>query len=239
MKTTIINKTVSEQIYNSIKEEIIYGSFKPGERIVIESLANMFKVSITPVRDAMQALVSAGYIEKDRNGSFFVLKLSEKDVEDLYDIRESLEGLAVKLVCEKLLKTSSVIDLLESWMKKFKRKKNELLAKDIYIPHELDIKFHDFIIDLCPNNRLKKQISRIMNQTYKLRKLQHDNKISEYKNDKISSRLLIEIEEHIDIIEKILRGNSEEAEKAMRKHIANSREDLLAYVKFTEFKNKT
>ncbi|MTI59811.1 MAG: GntR family transcriptional regulator [Firmicutes bacterium] len=222
------NVSLSEQIFNALKEQIINGELKPGERLVIDRLASQIGVSSTPVRDALRLLISAGYAEKRPNDSIFVIELSKDDVIELFDMREILEGLAVRLVTQGINNQEINIDKLKSLKKEFEEKERELLAGSSDVPHELDVRLHDLVHKSAPNKRLKKQIDLIMNQTYSIRNMQHKNKISKYLDDKRNERLLQETQEHIRIIDKILNGDSVEAENMMREHIRNSKKDILS-----------
>ncbi|QTL99454.1 FCD domain-containing protein [Iocasia frigidifontis] len=225
------NVSLSEQIYNALKEQIINGELKPGERLVIDKLASQIGVSSTPVRDALRLLISAGYAEKRPNDSIFVIELSKDDVIELFDMREVIEGLAVRLVTQKINNQEINTDELRNLKKEFEKKEKEFLAGSRDVPHKLDVELHDLVRRLAPNKRLRKQIDLIMNQTYSIRNMQHRNKISKYLDNKRNERLLQETREHISIIDKILSGDTDAAENMMRQHIRNSKEDILTQVK--------
>lgn len=228
-KFNLKNVSLSEQIYNLLKKQIIDGKINHGERLVIDKIANEIGVSSTPVRDALRLLVSSGFAEKKNNDGIFIIDLSKKDVIELFDMREVLEGLAVRLLTKKLDCKEIECTELKTLKVEFEEKEKELLERNKDIPHELDIKLHDLLLKLSPNKRLKKQIKLMMNQTYRIRKLQHQSKVRDIDNHE---RLLRETQEHINIIDSILKGESEEAEYLMREHIKNAKKDILSQIKF-------
>jgi len=235
------SETLSNKIYNLLKNQIIKGNLEPGERLVIEKIATELEVSTTPVRDALQLLIYAGYAIKKDNSSIFVIKLSKSDVNELFDIREVLEGLAARLLTEELKKENKYrqkkIKILEGLLQTFEEKKKKLISREEFISHELDVKLHNLLLDLSANNRLRQQVNKIINQSYRIRELQHQSKLDGYLNDCNIERTLQETDEHIQIIKTILSGNSEYAENEMRKHIHRSKEDIFERVIIPEWQN--
>jgi DNA-binding GntR family transcriptional regulator len=233
------SETLSNKIYNLLKNQIIKGNLEPGERLVIEKIANELEVSTTPVRDALQLLIYAGYAIKKDNSSIFVIKLSKADVNELFDIREVLEGLGARLLTEELKKEDKYrqkkIKILEGLLQTFEQKKKKLIAREEFISHELDVELHNLLLDLSTNKRLRQQVNKIINQSYRIRELQHQSKLNKYLNDGKIERTLQETNEHIQIIETILSGNSEYAENEMRKHIQNSKKDIFKWVNIPEW----
>lgn len=229
------NQTLSRKIYKLIKNSIIKGSLEPGERLVIEKIANEIGVSTTPVRDALQQLIYAGYAVKKDNSSIFVIELSKEDILEIFDIREVLEGLAARLLAENVSDNPKKGELLKKLMKQFKDKKIELVNKKGYISHNLDVRLHNLLLDLSSNKGLKKQVNKIMNQSYRIREMQHQSKIDDYLHQGDITRMLREIEEHIEIIETILSGDGKSAENKMREHIQHSKKDLIEWVNIPEW----
>lgn len=89
-------ETLTERVYGQLKQALIAGVFSPGEKITIRQLASKLDVSPTPVRDALNALVSEGALELGRNRSVFVPVLLPGRLRELIEIRIALEGLAAE-----------------------------------------------------------------------------------------------------------------------------------------------
>jgi DNA-binding GntR family transcriptional regulator len=89
-------ETLTERVYGQLKQALIAGVFSPGEKITIRQLAARLDVSPTPVRDALNALVSEGALELGRNRSVYVPVLLPGRLRELIEIRIALEGLAAE-----------------------------------------------------------------------------------------------------------------------------------------------
>ena len=87
--------SITERIYESVKTRILSGSFASGARIEANDIANAERVSPTPVRNALNRLVGAGYLVSHSNEGFYAPLLTEQDLRDLYDCCAALLGLAI------------------------------------------------------------------------------------------------------------------------------------------------
>ncbi|ASV88048.1 bacterial regulatory, gntR family protein (plasmid) [Ochrobactrum quorumnocens] len=95
---TLVQDTLNEQIYQQIKEKLIVGEFRPGDRLVLRNLAAALGTSVVPVRDALQKLESLGALRLER--TFFVPRLTIGELTEIRDIRVALEGLsAARAAC--------------------------------------------------------------------------------------------------------------------------------------------
>ena len=91
---------LKEFAYNSIKKMLLDGKIKPGDRVMEADLAEEISVSRTPVREAINQLVAAGFIiEKPRHG-LFAVKFTEKQLKDIGTVRSALSMLAFDQCCE-------------------------------------------------------------------------------------------------------------------------------------------
>ena len=97
MDVEILHKSLTEKVYEKFKDKILSGSLKPGERLVYENLGKEWGVSLTPWREAIIKLKQEGLVEEVSRGGFYVKLFSIKEIEEMYDIREWLEGLAINL----------------------------------------------------------------------------------------------------------------------------------------------
>lgn len=75
---------LSDYCYRTLKERIIRGEFSPGEKLRIASLKSLLKAGPTPIREALSRLTSSGLVEAEANRGFFVRKVSENEVRDIY-----------------------------------------------------------------------------------------------------------------------------------------------------------
>ncbi|MCO7174783.1 GntR family transcriptional regulator [Sporolactobacillus kofuensis] len=96
--------SLGERIANELRLKILENSIKPGEVLSENQIAQLYGTSRSPVRDAMKALSNDGLIHLERMGAV-VLGLSQKDVQELYDIREMIENFAQQRVSRKDMST--------------------------------------------------------------------------------------------------------------------------------------
>lgn len=101
MRTKGATILTTEKVYRSLREDIAMGRFSPGERLVTDQLAEMKKVSRTPIREAMRQLLHEGLVETVPNHGARVRKMSWAEITEIYEIREALEVLAVRSLAEK------------------------------------------------------------------------------------------------------------------------------------------
>lgn len=96
-KMAIASKTKNVAVYNKLRQAIIKGKLKPGQKVVMAELAKVFGLSETPVREAIRRLESEGYIDFTPHMGAIVTKIDEGEVVEIYLIRIALEELAARL----------------------------------------------------------------------------------------------------------------------------------------------
>lgn len=102
MKNSIVNKTLSEQIFEALREKIIKGELQPGDRIVELEVAKNYGVSQAPVREAFLKLAEEDLVVTQRNKGTFVSNFSLDEIDQLYDFRLTVEEFAIKRAFERL-----------------------------------------------------------------------------------------------------------------------------------------
>jgi DNA-binding GntR family transcriptional regulator len=99
----IITSSLSEQVEQAVKHEIVSGALAPGQRLSLDELAERMGVSIMPVRDAVRRLESAGFLIVSSRRGVFVSRFDFERFQHLFDIRMALECLAVELSVHRIL----------------------------------------------------------------------------------------------------------------------------------------
>lgn len=94
-------KSIREQVYESLKEDIVNGMIKPGQKIVEVEYANKFGVSRTPLREALRMLELEGLVNTSEKGGVFVNFISEDDIIEIYKLRVALESLVLTEIAQK------------------------------------------------------------------------------------------------------------------------------------------
>src|SRR5512142_244050 len=112
MKNIEKHLTLRERILETIRDAIISGALKPGEKVAEPELAERYGISRTPIREAFRQLESEGYLTVIPRRGAVVSEFSQKDVEDFYAIKSILEGYAARQACIKL--TDRELDKLQA-----------------------------------------------------------------------------------------------------------------------------
>ena len=95
MENTVLYTSLKEMVYQSLKQKIVSGEIKPGDRILEEEIAVNLHASRTPVREAVNRLTAEGLLFSIPQKGSFCKKLSKKEIQDLLDVRSVLETLAI------------------------------------------------------------------------------------------------------------------------------------------------
>ena len=145
------NKTTSEMILTSLREQIINGSLAPQEKLVEADLAQQFGTSRGPVRDALRQLAMEGLVDYEPNKGCSVALLSPEDAYEVFFMRGSLEKLAIqKSNCHV---SDYSLMIMETSIEEFK---NALASNNLMQAVDADEKFHQQIIRSAQINRLTK-----------------------------------------------------------------------------------
>ena len=96
-KTTQDPRPLAIRVYESVRDSIVNGEIPPNTQLVQEQTAESLGVSRTPVRDALLRLAHEGLVTRISGGGYLVNDLAEQDINDIFQVRESLESLAVRL----------------------------------------------------------------------------------------------------------------------------------------------
>lgn len=103
-------KPVREIIYNTLRQAILNGAIKPGDRLVQRELAEKFKISRMPIRDALRKLEAEGFIEHISHKGMIVRGFNVNEIEEIYQLRQHLECLAIE-ACIKNISESKIKEL--------------------------------------------------------------------------------------------------------------------------------
>jgi len=193
-------------VFNTLRQAILRGELKPGERLMEIQLANKLGVSRTPIREAIRKLELEGLVLMIPRKGAEVAEITEKSLKDVLEIRRALEDLAVRLACEKITKEE-----LRELKKAGDEFKKVLRSQDITEVAEADVRFHDVIYLATDNPKLIQLLNNFREQMYRFR-------VEYLKKDEVRPQLLAE---HDEIIKFITEGNKEEASRVVCKHIEN------------------
>lgn len=195
--------TLRERILETIRDAIIKGALKPGEKVAEPELAERFGISRTPIREAFRQLETEGYLTVIPRKGAVVAAFSQKDVEEFYAIKSILEGYAAKRACENL--SDKEIEKLETINSKLSQLAEGADVKQFFKIHN---DFHDLFIKAANNDKLNEMISGLVNKFQLLR----------LASLSVPGRMKISVEEHDKIIDAFKKKNPILAEKLVRKN---------------------
>ena len=198
-------------VFNTLRQAILRGELKPGERLMEIALANRLGVSMTPVREAIRMLELEGLVNMIPRKGAQVAQITEQDLNDVLEVRLGLEELAVRFACERI--TDEEIKELGLAVKEFEKKMKE---DDLSAQAEADVKFHEIIYGATHNRRLVQIINNIREQMYRYR--------IEYLKDVESRKTLVK--EHYEICDALNHRDAESAVEKMCIHIKNQQEAI-------------
>ena len=133
---------LSDRIADQLREAIIHGELKPGDRLKEAEIASRFGVSTIPVREAFGQLEREGLITHQPRRGKFVRALTEQDLHGLYRLRASLESVAYEMICERGGLDAKALDALA---RSVEEERQALEAGDEARAARLDLTFHDRI----------------------------------------------------------------------------------------------
>jgi DNA-binding GntR family transcriptional regulator len=195
--------TLRERILETIRDAIIKGALKPGEKVAEPELAERFGISRTPIREAFRQLETEGYLTVIPRKGAVVAAFSQKDVEEFYAIKSILEGYAAKRACENL--SGKEIEKLESINTKLSQLAEGADVKQFFKIHN---DFHDLFIKAANNDKLNEMIASLVGKFQRLR----------LASLSVPGRMKISVEEHEKIIDAFKKKNPVLAEKLVRKN---------------------
>ena len=194
-------------VFNTLRQAILKGELKPGERLMEIQLANKLGVSRTPVREAIRKLELEGLVLMIPRKGAEVAEITRQDMEDVLEVRTALEELAVKDACDHI--TDAQLSELKKASNEFK--KALLEGKDLVTCADADMHFHDVILSATNNRRLIQMLNNLSEQMYRYR-------VEYLKKEEAYPQL---IAEHEELIDNISKRNKEEATRIMCEHIDN------------------
>lgn len=203
-------RTLADKVYAQLRSAILDGDIQPGSKISEPELAKTYGVSRSSLREAIAKLESSNLVERQANVGARVISLSNKSLLEIYQVRESLEGLAARLAAQNM--TSEEVESLISMLELQKTGLNRASGKDY---QAVDFDFHFSIVLGSHNERLIRILSR------DLFELVH------FYRKKFSGsgpRPEKALNEHSEIVSAISRKDGEMAEMLMRHHIRSARE---------------
>lgn len=208
------SRTLADRVCKEIITAIVKGEIPSGQKISEAELAKTYGISRGPLREAIRRLEGLRLIERKPHVGARVVKLSVKELLEIYRVREALEGMACRLAAEKMSKTEivrlrKILDLHEEGIAE--------QEGQAYFQKEGDLDFHFRIVMNSGNAKLQELLAA---------DLYHLVRMYRYQFSLSSSRPVKALREHHQILDAIESRDPELAELLMRRHVSASRRNI-------------
>jgi len=213
------HQTLREKILETIRESILKGQLKPGEKVAEPELAERFGISRTPIREAFRQLESEGYLTVIPRKGAVVTALSERAVEEFYAIKSILEGYAAQMAAENM--SEKDIEKLEQINQKLQELADEGDIKSFFRVHN---EFHEVFIRAAGNEKLLELINQLMMKFNRFR----------LASLSLPGRMEISVKEHEKIIRAFKRKDGTQADSLVRKTASFGGQVLIQSMAQTE-----
>lgn len=208
---------LSSVVTDYIKNKILTGDLKEGDRILEIEVANEFNISRAPVRESIKELENQGLLVSIPRKGTFVAKFSMEDIEEIFDIRLQLENSVLEILINEEKLREDDFEQLNAIVKEMENiAKSELddRLKLIRI-NELDIEFHNFLWKKSGSKRRHKILSDLYCQL----------RMAMLVDTRLTGDLTKTATEHYIILESLKAGNLEECKKSLYNHIHTSNQE--------------
>ncbi|NLO88803.1 MAG: GntR family transcriptional regulator [Clostridia bacterium] len=205
-------KPLRDIVFEALREAIIDGTLKPGERLMELQLAEELGVSRTPIREAIRKLELEGLVVMIPRKGAYVAGISIKDIADVFEIRAALESLAAGLAAQRI--TEPEIEELYRCLEKVAEASKE---GDFEKVVQSDTELHDLIYRASRNSHLVQLINRLREQ------------IQRFRSTTLSypGRIQQTLSEHENLVRAISRGDSALARALAQEHIENAENSMM------------
>ncbi len=203
--------SLSKRIFNSLRNDILDGKYKRGDKLVELKLARELGVSRTPIREGLKQLEFEGLVENIPNKGTVVNSVSSQDINDILTIRLAIEGIAVEWTIDRmdeeiLKELKETCELMEFYTAK----------KDVEKILDLNTQFHEIIYKASGSRYLNNILNDF--QSY----MKGARKKSLYSEGRLQSAL----QEHIEIMSAFEDKDKERAKELLRKHIMRLKHNI-------------
>jgi DNA-binding GntR family transcriptional regulator len=209
------SRTLGDHVINQLRQAILAGKLKPGQRIVEREIAEAMQTSRGPVRDALKLLENERLVVRYPHKGTFVAWLNPRDAEEIYSLREALELLAVDYVVKYA--APEQIDELDELVKTM-----AVQAKQAYTQFEatdIDLEFHHTLCRISGHKRLL-AAWRALNPQVRMLLLHHRTRLP----DDFRER---GVEWHRQIVDALRQRDADLARELVCKHLAASFQSLI------------
>ncbi len=208
-------KSVVETVADYLRESIVAGNLKPGEKINNNEITERLGISSIPLREALRILEFEGLVVSHPGRGHWVSEVSRKDLEEAFEMRAFLEIFGVDLLKKNIETEPETLERL---------KKIDVRELAENLGPESCLLFHRKIIELARNRKLLALYDVMLTYTRRYQRMDYTIR---HGGDCC-------VEPHSAILKPLIEGNYEEAKEAIRDHLDDGREKLLASIALSE-----
>ena len=212
MKKGLSRHMLVDEIYALVKEKIINHEIAPGEKINIDQLGRDLQVSNIPIRESLARLAAEGLVDTIPFKGMFVTKLSLQDLDEMFEIRAELEGLAIRKAAPHI--PVKKVEKLQSDMRKWADAGLADNGERIRFVAKMNERLHGLILEYCGNSLLRGLIRSYIEKVQRY--------LSLSRTDLEQAIVQLEWEEHMRIVQSLAMQDAEAAEQALEVHLRNS-----------------
>lgn len=212
--------TIKQQVYLILKDKIINGEIKTGERLYEKEIAESMGVSRSPVRESLNELIGEGLLHNIPNKGVFVKRMDKKDIYDIYEYRMIMEKYAIKKAIKNL--SNDDIIVLNSIYNELQKRHEE---DDKIGYHKVDIELHDTIFIISRNEIMYKSIRSISDSLQPLRTIALNN----------AEGFKRSLNDHQGIIKGILERDFNKAWGYDKSHLINAQDTIIEHLNSLDF----
>lgn len=212
-------RRLGEIAYQRLIEAIASGRLPEGTKLYEDEIAKQMGVSKTPIREALRQLQNAGFVEADLHRTPVVRRLTQTDIDEIYNLREYLESLAVRLVADR--PAGSQINDLELLQRGMEERFSSHAGLDVEASVEYNQAFHRTLIAASGSKRLIAIMEPLWMQILCLSFLSH-------RMYRLPGKQARAITEHREILDAIRMGDVTRGEESMRQHVKKGHRDLIS-----------
>lgn len=220
----LTNASQTARALARLRELIVGGELKAGERITELALVERLAVSRTPVRAALQRLQEEGLLEALPSGGCVVRDFSEADIHDAIELRGTLEGLAARLAAERGVPAAVLADARDCL-----ERLDAVLAAPRLTPAAFaaygvqNARFHALLVEMSGSPLLQRQIERVVTLPFAS---PNGFVLADLQGAQARDRLLLAHEQHRALVEAIVQREGSRAEALAREHARNAQRNL-------------
>lgn len=210
------HRPLREIVYEELKRQILVGEIAPGTRMMEVDLADEMGVSRTPVREAIRKLEKEGLVTIEPRRGAYASDISIKDMLDVLEVRQTLEGMAASLAARKVTEEEK-----RDFIKASKAYNDAVASGNTDEIIKCDELFHQLIVNYSDNKTLETLLSQVQELALRFRYIYYDD-FSRYERMP---------REHEVIEEAILSGDTAKAKVVAENHVANLKEFVAVHGK--------